>query len=188
MGGSVPPRVLDTIVRPLQVTRVPHALSLMDTTGARIVAFRPELAPDFDRLNRAWLEEYFTVEPLDEEYLGDPAGHIVAPGGEVFFALEGDTVIGTCAAIRQGDDEFELAKLAVTPSAQGRGLGRRLVETVLGFAASHGARRVSLVSNSGLTAALRLYESLGFQRAPFPFAPPYADADVYMVLVLRADD
>ena len=159
----------------------------MDTAGAHIVVFRPDLAPAFDRLNRVWLEQYFTVEPLDEEYLGDPEGHIVVPGGEVFFALEGDTVIGTCAAIRKGDDEFELAKLAVTPTAQGRGLGRRLVETVVRFAASRGARRVSLVSNSGLTAALRLYESLGFEHAPFPFAPPYVDADVYMVLVLHPD-
>lgn len=149
-----------------------------------IVPYRRELAADFDRLNRAWLEKYFTVEPLDEEYLGDPEGHIVSPGGEVFFALDGGIAIGTCAAIPKGADEFELAKLAVTPAAQGRGLGRVLTERVIRFARERGARRVSLVSNSGLVAALRLYESLGFAHAPFPFAPPYADADVYMVLEL----
>ena len=52
-----------------------------------IVTYRPELASDFARLNRAWLERYFTVEPLDEEYLGDPEGHIVRPGGEIFFVV-----------------------------------------------------------------------------------------------------
>lgn len=156
----------------------------MATSGVEIVPYRPGLAADFDRLNREWLEKYFTVEPLDVEYLSDPEGHIVAPGGEVFFALDGDTVIGTCAAIPKGDDEFELAKLSVTPAAQGRGLGRVLCEAVIRFAKERGARRVSLVSNSGLVAALRLYESLGFVHVPFPFARPYVDADVYMVLEL----
>lgn len=157
----------------------------MEPSSIEIVPFRPQLARAFDRLNREWLEHYFTVEPLDEEYLSDPEGHIVALGGEVFFALEGDTVLGTCAAIPRGANEFELAKLAVTPAAQGRGLGRLLSETVIRFAEGRGAKHVSLVSNSGLTAALRLYESLGFEHAPFPFAPPYVDADVYMTLALR---
>ena len=45
-----------------------------------------------------------------------------------FFALDGDEVIGTCAMVPHCPDEFELAKLAVTPAAQGRGIGHRLVE------------------------------------------------------------
>ena len=165
----------------------PEVSGASSPSGIEIVSYRRELAPDFARLNRAWLELYFTVEPLDEEYLSDPQGRIVDPGGEVFFALRGDTVLGTCAAIRHAADEFELAKLAVTPAAQGRGLGRLLALTVIEFARSSGARRVSLVSNSGLVAALRLYESLGFEHRPFPFAPPYVDADVYMVLTLTPD-
>ena len=165
----------------------PAASGASSAADVEIVSYRSELAPDFARLNRAWLELYFTVEPLDEEYLGDPQGRIIDPGGEIFFALRGDTVLGTCAAIRRGADEFELAKLAVTPSAQGGGLGRLLAKAVIGFARSRGAQRVSLVSNSGLVAALRLYESLGFEHRPFPGVPPYVDADVYMVLTLTAE-
>ena len=149
-----------------------------------LVTWRPELAADFARLNRAWLELYFTVEPLDEEYLGDPEGHIIAPGGEIFFALDGGEVIGTCAMIPRDDDAFELAKLAVTPAAQGRGIGRRLVEAATGFARRRGAKRVVLVSNSGLGPALRLYERLGFEHGPVPDPRPYVDADVFMVLEL----
>ena len=152
--------------------------------GVEIVAYRPELAADFARLNRAWLELYFTVEPLDEKYLNDPEGRIIEPGGEIFFALEGDQAIGTCAMIPRGDDEFELAKLAVTPAAQGRGVGQRLVESAVAFARGRGARRVSLVSNSGLGAALRLYERIGFEHGPIPDPRPYVDADVFMMLRL----
>lgn len=154
----------------------------MTAVSTGIVRYRPGFAPDFARLNREWLERYFTVEPLDEEYLGDPAGRILAPGGEIFFAVQAGTVVGTCAAIRRGDDQFELAKLCVTPTAQGRGIGRALATAMMEFARERGARRVVLVSSSRLTAALRLYEALGFAHRPFPGPPPYADADVYMEL------
>ena len=55
--------------------------------AVRITTFRPELAPAFDRLNRAWIASRFTLEPRDEAYLGDPQGHVIDQGGEVFFAL-----------------------------------------------------------------------------------------------------
>jgi putative acetyltransferase len=152
--------------------------------AAEIVGYRPEFAGDFARLNREWLERYFTIEPRDEEYLGDPAGRIVAPGGEVFFALQGEVVVGTCAAIPDGKVQFELAKLCVTSAAQRGGVGRALAEAVVEFARARGAHRVTLVSSSRLAPALRLYESMGFKHRPFPGAPPYADADVYMELEL----
>jgi GNAT superfamily N-acetyltransferase len=156
------------------------------SNDVEIVPWRAEYASDFDRLGREWLERYFTVEPLDEEYLQNPEAKIVKPGGQVFFAIEDGLVIGTCAAIPQADQSFELAKLAVTERAQGRGLGRLLAERVLSFAREAGARRVTLSSNSRLGPALRLYESLGFQHREFPGPRPYADADVYMVLDLRS--
>jgi putative acetyltransferase len=147
---------------------------------SEIVRYRPEFAQDFARLNMEWLERYFTVEPRDEAYLGDPEGLILAPGGEIFFALQAGTVVGTCAAIAQDDGQFELAKLCVTPAAQGGGIGRTLANAVIEFARERGARRVVLVSSSRLATALRLYEALGFKHRPFPGPRPYADADVYM--------
>lgn len=156
----------------------------MEHSSVEIVTYRPDFSGDFDRLNRAWLEKYFTVEPLDEEYLGDPEGHILRPGGEIFFAVEAGRVIGTCAAIPQPDGSFELAKLAVTPGAQGRGIGRTLALAVIAFARARGAQRVLLVSNSALVPALRLYESLGFCYQLIPESRPYIDADVFMELAL----
>ena len=147
-----------------------------------IVTYRPEFAKDFALLNYEWLEKYFTVEPLDEEYLSDPEGHIMQLGGEIFFALDGNRVIGTCAAIPREDGTMELAKLAVTPDAQGRGLGRALSVAVIEFARSRQPKNLYLVSSTRLGPALRLYETLGFRHLPFPWPPPYTDADVYMEL------
>ena len=154
----------------------------MTRGDVQIVTYRPEFAKNFALLNYEWLEKYFTVEPLDEEYLSDPEGHIMRLGGEIFFALEGDRVIGTCAAIPRTDGTMELAKLAVTPDAQGRGLGRALSVAGIEVARSRRPKNLYLVSSSRLGPALRLYETLGFRHLPFPWPPPYTDADVYMEL------
>ena len=50
---------------------------------------------------------------------------MLSTGGQVFFAMDRDEVVGTCAAIRFPPSTVELAKLAVSPDAQGRGIGRR---------------------------------------------------------------
>ena len=56
--------------------------------------------------------------------------------------------------------------LAVAPAAQGRGVGRALVAQVIdGFRATE-ARSIVLCSMTTMTAAHRLYESLGFRRDP----------------------
>ncbi|HEX2688884.1 MAG TPA: GNAT family N-acetyltransferase [Kofleriaceae bacterium] len=149
-----------------------------------IVAWRPELRGDFERLNRAWLEEFELLEDIDRAYLQRPEALILAAGGQIFFALAGQDVVGTCAAIRVSETVFELAKLAVSPSAQNRGVGRRLCETVIELARRSGASRVVLTSNQRLTPALRLYRALGFHDAPVPDDTPYVTADVYMVLEL----
>jgi ribosomal protein S18 acetylase RimI-like enzyme len=147
-----------------------------------IDAFRPEHAHTFAELNRAWLVAYGLLEPPDVRQLAEPWKLIIVPGGQIFVALRGAEVVGTCAAVPYQPGAMELAKLAVAPAAQGLGLGRRLVEACLKFAHESGVRRVVLLSNSRLTAALRLYEGFGFQYRPMPSDLEYATADVYMEL------
>lgn len=149
-----------------------------------IEPFRDAYAAAFDRLNRAWLERFVRVEPLDEVYLHDPRGKIVDVGGEVFCAVRGRHVVGTCAAIPAGPATFELAKLAVEPNARGRGLGRKLAQRVVEFARERGARRVTLSSNSQLVEAIALYASMGFRHVPVPPDLGYETADICMELTL----
>jgi len=150
-----------------------------------IEPFRSEHAAAFDALNRAWLVGHGLIEHHDEEQLQNPWREILEPGGQIFVASDRGEVIGVCAAIPHGPGAFEVAKLAVAPSAQGQGVGRRLVEQCLHFARERGADRVVLVSSSKLQAALRLYASMGFQSGSLPADVPYETADVYMELDLR---
>jgi ribosomal protein S18 acetylase RimI-like enzyme len=65
-----------------------------------------------------------------------------------------------------GDGEAEFRMLAVAPEAQGRGVGRALVEECLRRAQALGADRLVLSSGEWMTTAHRLYESCGFRRTP----------------------
>ncbi len=161
-------------------------MSSHDTTDIRLVEYRPELRPEFERLNRLWLEAHALLEPADLVYLQDPERHILAGGGQVFFAMQGSMVIGTCAAIRMSPTMFELAKLSVDPSARGLGLGRRLCDAVLQYAFERGATEIVLTSHTALVEAIGLYESLGFQHEPLPADNRYETANVFMRLTLPA--
>lgn len=152
----------------------------MRTDDIEIVPYRRELQAEFERLNLLWLEGHSLLEPLDLEYLREPEERILAAGGEVFFAVRDNVVLGTCAAIPVSSTTFELAKLSVDPAARGAGLGRRLCDTVAAFARERGAEELVLTSNSALTSAIRLYESLGFQHEPLPPENPYETANVFM--------
>jgi ribosomal protein S18 acetylase RimI-like enzyme len=149
-----------------------------------LVEYRPELRPDFERLNRLWLERHSLLEPVDLEYLREPERLILADGGQVYFAMQGATVVGTCAAIPISSTTWELAKLAVDPSARGRGLGRRLCEAVLTYVRAAGATEIVLTSHTALVEAVHLYESMGFQSAPLPADNRYETANVFMRLVI----
>lgn len=150
-----------------------------------IVPYRAEYASSFAELNLAWLRAYGLMEPSEEDQLQDPQAHFLDLGGQIFVALEGDAVVGTCAVLPYSEGVFELAKLTVAPAFRGRGIARLLVEQCIAYARERNAERIILVSNSQLREALRLYETLGFKYHPVPQATKYRVADVCMVLVLH---
>ena len=149
-----------------------------------ILTYKDPHAAAFNRLNRVWLEEHALLEDDDRKELEQPRESIIAKGGEIFIAVMGEEVVGSCAVIPHDDGVVELAKLAVDSLVQGHGLGRRLTEIALAWARGRGAQKVILLSSTKLQAALRLYERLGFQYGPLPADPRYQTADIYMELSL----
>ena len=147
--------------------------------------FDPRFAGDVSRLNQEWIVGHFEVKSIDEAFFRDPASEVVAKGGEIFCALLDDAVVGTASAVPEPDGSVTLAKFAVTPAAQGRGIGRRLCARVIDFARARGATKVVLWTNSTLAPALHVYRALGFDDRPYPYDPPHLDADTYMELDLR---
>jgi ribosomal protein S18 acetylase RimI-like enzyme len=147
---------------------------------ADIIEFESRYATDFKQLNLEWLQLHFRIEPLDEDVLSRPA-EILSNGGAIWLAQEGDAIVGCCALIAKGDGTYELSKMAVTSSAQGKGRGRRLLEAAVKGFADRDGRLLFLETNTALKAAIALYESSGFVHQQAPNPSPYERANVYMV-------
>ena len=62
--------------------------------------------------------------------------------------------------------EAEQSRLVVGAAARGRGTGRALAELCVQLAREEGARAIALWSRTHQVEAHRLYESLGYRRAP----------------------
>ena len=63
--------------------------------------------------------------------------------------------------------KVELSKMAVSPQAQGQGIGRKLMMHAIDYAQKKKYRSVILYSNTKLTPAIKLYEKFGFGRNSF---------------------
>ena len=147
--------------------------------------FQPGDQPIFRQLNEAWISHYFTLEPADLKALDHPEEYILQLGGCILFAELSGQVVGTCALIKMADgSSYELAKMAVSPAAQGQQIGYLLGQAAVQRVRDLGGHRVYLESNAKLTPALALYRKLGFQDLAQPNPSPCARADVQMELLL----
>jgi DNA-binding MarR family transcriptional regulator len=149
----------------------------------QIVPYTDQYYDAFRQLNQEWITTYFVMEEADYQALDHPDEKIIQPGGCILMALYQDEPVGTCALIKMDDTTYELAKMAVSPKAQGKHVGWLLGQASLDKARQLGAKRVYLESNTILKPAINLYHKLGFQR--IVGAPsPYKRANIQMELFL----
>lgn len=130
----------------------------------RIIPFSPELAPLFDKFNRDWISEFFTIEPFDDLVLTQPEKMIIEPGGEIWFAKLHDDVVGACALLHFAPGVFEFTKLGVDEKARGHGVARTLLRHCRDRAKEKGAHTLKIFTSTKLAPANALYRSENFQK------------------------
>ena len=74
--------------------------------------------------------------------------------------------------------------MAVSPTAQGLGIGFQLGQAAIAQARALGAKRVYLESNTKLKPALSLYHKLGFRKTVAGQPSPYERCNIQMELPL----
>jgi len=127
-----------------------------------IIPFSPDLQPYFESINKAWVTQYFSLEPFDLAQLENPEQTILAKGGEIIFAKIGAHIAGTVALIPSEEGVLEMIKMGVSPEFQGKGAGELLGKQILEVARQKGATKVRLYTHTKLEAAIKLYHRLGF--------------------------
>jgi molybdopterin-guanine dinucleotide biosynthesis protein A/predicted N-acetyltransferase YhbS len=153
-------QIVDLDARALENVNEPTDLARL---AVEIVPFRPEHTAGFAALVAHTLRE-FGFEPdreLDSD-LDDPGGTYAA----LWIALVDDRVAGSVALRDAGDGVYVLKRMYLDPSQRGRGLGKRLLATALGWARANGADVVSLDTTERMVAARGLYEAAGFVQVP----------------------
>jgi ribosomal protein S18 acetylase RimI-like enzyme len=118
-------------------------------------------------LYRAFVRDEVLVPlgiPVDEEALAAqaPPADLVPPSGELLLVtLDGEPV--AIGGVRDlGGPVGEIKSLYVAPAARGRGIARRLLESLHEVAAEHGCEAVRLDTAAHLTASIALYRALGY--------------------------
>lgn len=166
--------------------RVQEQKKLRESKDVQIVEYEQKYQSTFKALNKEWISTYFEMEEADYKALDNPEEYILNKGGKIFVALYNDEPLGVCAIMKMDDPnyDFELAKMAVSPKAQGKSIGWLLGQAIIKSAKELGASKLYLESNTILKPAISLYYKLGFQKIT-GHPTPYKRCNIQMELNLK---
>lgn len=114
--------------------------------------------------SEAWLAGVSDLQApgkQDPAHLQAIVGRIRVTAGFASVLYEGEAIgFGMCAIDR---GMGEIGSIIINPAHQGRGVGRKLVASLMAYARGNGADRAFLQVESGNRRAISVYRSLGFE-------------------------
>jgi len=151
-----------------------------------IVPYEAKYQPYLEKFNRAWIEAWFTMEPVDEYVLTNPEEAILKDGGAILMALYDGVPAGTVGLRKVNNTTFEFTKMAVGEEFRRKGIAEALSYASFEKAKELGATKVILYSNTKNGNAIKLYEKIGFKHLPVE-NDVYARANVKMEIDITED-
>ncbi len=148
----------------------------------QLIDYSPEYKDAIRALNYEWLEKYFYVEPNDIIQLNNPEQEIIEKGGAIYFVKYKKQLVGTVSLMRKTEQVYELSKMAVTTTFQGKGISNMLMDKCLAASKTMGAKKLVLYSNTKLENAISLYKKYGFTEVPLDNS--YARSNIKMEKIL----
>jgi putative acetyltransferase len=110
-------------------------------------------------------------------------GKYAVPEGRILLGWEDENLAGGIALRPLESGTCEMKRLYVRPDWRGKGLGRRLAEQSVEAAREIGYTAMRLDTEKRLTAAIALYQNMGFAEIGQYYDNPLADI-LYMELDL----
>ncbi len=153
----------------------------------RLRSFQPADQAAVRALILAGLGSRFgTVDESLNPDVDDLQGYYVEAGETVLVAEYGGRLVGCGVLYREnGSDRVgRIARVSVTASLQGQGLGKQISQALIEAACVRHFRRLLVETNSDWTSALRLYQGLGFIETHRVEVPEYGYTEVHMALDL----
>lgn len=80
-----------------------------------------------------------------------------------WIAMQGDQRLGSIFCVSAGEHTAKLRMFLLTPDARGKGLGKRMIQTCMGFAGAAGYRDMQLWTHESHKAACALYAAFGWE-------------------------
>jgi GNAT superfamily N-acetyltransferase len=158
------------------------------------ILIRPVRPEEYAALGELTVAAYHTVaDAMDHQSEYDRQLRDVATRARVscvLVAVHDGELLGGVTYVRGPDDPYSeelregeagMRMLAVDPPLRRRGAGRALTQACLDRARAEGRQRLVLHTGAWMPAAIRLYESMGFERRPdIDFTPvPGVDLIAY---------
>ncbi|SKB36470.1 DNA-binding transcriptional regulator, MarR family [Parapedobacter luteus] len=167
-------------------SRVQEEKKRRESDEVILVDYQSKYQAAFKALNEAWISDYFEMEESDYKALDNPQEYILDNGGKILVALYQGEPVGVCALIKMNDPryDYELAKMAVSPKVQGKGIGWLLGKAIVDKARKAGAKALYLESNTILKPAINLYHKLGFRKVT-GYPSPYKRCNIQMELAIN---
>ena len=150
----------------------------------KVVEYRAEFQPIFELLNKAWLDECFTVEPLDKWVLENPKEAILDDKGCILFVEYQGVLIGTVALKFIEPGLYEMTKMAVDKKFQGIGAGIFICKAAIKQGQNLKAKKLILYSQTSLAPAISIYRKLGFKEIPLEKGK-YERANIKMEIIYK---
>ncbi len=148
-----------------------------------LVLFRAHLGAVYSQLK----DSYGLDWNLDDAMRHEAAEVTVffPPAGRLLVAREDTLPIGIVCLAPLGSGAGEVKHLYVEPGHRGRGIGGKLMGTLIGEGRSMGLDRLCLDSGSLQTDAHRLYRTLGFVETPRYAGSKVPDSQLDLVIFMH---
>jgi ribosomal-protein-alanine N-acetyltransferase len=106
--------------------------------------------------------QLFPDSPWSREAFWSELAHV--PSTRWYVVHDDDMGIDGYVGLMAVPPEGDVQTIAVAPRAQGQGLGRNLLESLIAQARERGCAQIFLEVRASNIAAISLYESVGFER------------------------